>query len=268
MVLLLFLVFPSGPGVLITGFPRTGNLARGRRDLVAPRGGRRRALHGQRHPRARPAKRRSDSDGRPPPHPAHPQGRDRRHRRARGLRDHGSRRDPPPRRQPAPLAARPFAAGDGRGQRDLPKLFPAHSPPTDWNDRQHFFAVAAEAIRCILADHARKRGRLKRKAPGERVLLDDLLAAYDDKKIDVIAVHEALKELEQMDKRMVRIVDLRVFGGYLNREIAELLDISLRTVEREWSIARAWLRDRIEGDVGEAPNGGATPADARRGPVA
>ena len=139
------------------------------------------------------------------------------------------------------------------------KLFPANSPPTNWNDRQHFFAVAAEAIRCILADHARKRGRLKRKPTGERVLLDDLLAAYDDKDIDVVAVHEALQELEKLDKRMVRIVDLRVFGGYLNKEIAELLDISLRTVEREWSIARAWLRDRMSGDI--EGRGGTSPPE-------
>jgi RNA polymerase sigma factor (TIGR02999 family) len=130
------------------------------------------------------------------------------------------------------------------------KLFPAGSASPDWRDRQHFFAVVSQAIRWILADHARGRSRLKRKAEGDQVLLDEILANFTARNIDVVAVHEALQELAGIDRRMVQIVDLKVFGGYLNKEIAELLDISLRTVERDWGIARAWLRDRIGGDRG------------------
>jgi RNA polymerase sigma factor (TIGR02999 family) len=131
------------------------------------------------------------------------------------------------------------------------KVFPGTGASPDWKDRQHFFAVVSQAIRWILADHARGRSRLKRKAEGEQVILDEILANFAARDIDVVATHEALQELAAIDPRMVQIVDLKVFGGYLNKEIAELLDVSLRTVERDWGIARAWLRDHIR-PAGEA----------------
>jgi RNA polymerase sigma factor (TIGR02999 family) len=136
------------------------------------------------------------------------------------------------------------------------KVFPQAGGAQDWTDRQHFFAVVSQAIRWILADHARNRARDKRTPTGEQLILDEILDTYAARRIDVVAVHEALQELSALDPRMVQIVDLKVFGGYLTREIAELLDVSERTVERDWGIARAWLRDRIGGAGGGRGGGG------------
>jgi RNA polymerase sigma factor (TIGR02999 family) len=136
------------------------------------------------------------------------------------------------------------------------KVFPGTGGHQDWTDRQHFFAVVSQAIRWILADHARSRAREKRTPTGEQLILDEILDTYAARRIDVVAVHEALQELSALDPRMVQIVDLKVFGGYLNKEIAELLDVSLRTVERDWGVARAWLRDRIGSRDGGRGGGG------------
>jgi RNA polymerase sigma factor (TIGR02999 family) len=141
------------------------------------------------------------------------------------------------------------------------KLFPSTGASPNWTDRQHFFAVVSQAIRWILADYARGRSRQKRKPTGEQVILEEILSNFAARDIDVVATHEALQELAAIDPRMVQIVDLKVFGGYLNKEIAELLDVSLRTVERDWGIARAWLRDRIkpEGQRVTLPSPGGEP---------
>jgi len=110
-------------------------------------------------------------------------------------------------------------------------------------NRAHFFAVAARAMRQILIDHARKRGAQKRKDPGRRITLSE--AAVDGPGLDLLALDEALTELAALDERKSRILELRFFGGLHNPEIAETLGVALNTVEKDWYAARAWLRGKL-----------------------
>ncbi|HPF41464.1 MAG TPA: sigma-70 family RNA polymerase sigma factor [Phycisphaerae bacterium] len=112
---------------------------------------------------------------------------------------------------------------------------------TDWRDRSHFFAVAARAMRRILINHALARKTLKRGGDRDRTPLSILVNEESLKPIDLIALDEALVKLAERDERQARIVELRFFGGLTNREVAEVLSLSLRTIEGEWSMARAWL---------------------------
>jgi RNA polymerase sigma factor (TIGR02999 family) len=110
-----------------------------------------------------------------------------------------------------------------------------------WQDRSHFLAVAGRVMRRILVDHARGRNAAKRGggiAPGN---LDEPLAITDDRTELVLAVHECLERLSQLDKRQAQVVEMRFFGGLTEDEIAAVLGISSRTVKREWIMARAWL---------------------------
>ena len=119
-------------------------------------------------------------------------------------------------------------------------------------DRKHFLALAARAMRAIIVDHARARYSQKRGGGRQRVPLDDALAQFEDRCTDLLALDEALTELSEMDPRQSRIVELRFFGGLNEQEVAELLSVSLRTVEREWRFARAWLLraiDRVDAHV-------------------
>jgi RNA polymerase sigma factor (TIGR02999 family) len=111
-----------------------------------------------------------------------------------------------------------------------------------WNDRAHFFAVAARVIRHVLIDHARRQGALKR--GGDRVkvpLADDLAAADEPGSIDLVALDTALAELGRLDERLERVVECRFFGGMTVPETAAAMDLSVRTVERDWTRARAYL---------------------------
>jgi RNA polymerase sigma factor (TIGR02999 family) len=111
-----------------------------------------------------------------------------------------------------------------------------------WNDRAHFFAVAARVIRHVLIDHARRQGALKRGGDHVEVpLRDDLVAASDRKPIDLIALDAALRDLGRNDARMERVVECRFFGGMTVPETAAALGTSVRTVERDWTRARAYL---------------------------
>ena len=114
-----------------------------------------------------------------------------------------------------------------------------------WKNRAHFFAIAAVAMRNILTDHARRRGAEKRGGGLERVHLDEAANVMDTAGVDVVALDEALTELATLDARRHRIVELRFFGGLAMDEIAELLGVSLTTVENEWRGARAWLAVRL-----------------------
>jgi len=114
----------------------------------------------------------------------------------------------------------------------------------DWKSATHFRAVASNAMRQILVDHARRRGRLKRK--GGRVMLTNNLAVQADRDLDVIALDEALTKLAEMDERKARVVELRFFGGLTSKESAEVLGISHKTVEADWYFARAWLHERLD----------------------
>jgi RNA polymerase sigma factor (TIGR02999 family) len=114
----------------------------------------------------------------------------------------------------------------------------------DWKGRTHFFALGAQAMRRVLVDHARRKGRLKRGGGLQRADVDvSLISARSA--ADVLAVHEAIQDLEKLDPRQARIVELRFFGGLGVAEVAELLGLSRRTVEAEWTMIRAWLRRRL-----------------------
>ena len=111
---------------------------------------------------------------------------------------------------------------------------------TQWANRAQFYGIASQAIRRILIDHARRRRAAKRDH-GVRVTLDDRLGAPAGRELDLIALDEALTQLEQMDARQARVVELRFFAGYSVEETAAALEISPATVKRDWTFARAWL---------------------------
>lgn len=122
-----------------------------------------------------------------------------------------------------------------------------------FNDRQHFFAIAATAMRRILVNHAKGKKRIKRGGGQRAMALDEAAAVFDDRAIDLVALDEALDRLTQMDPVQSRLVELRFFGGLSAEDAAELLDMSLRTAHREWAAARAWLRGEIlKGDNADA----------------
>lgn len=114
-----------------------------------------------------------------------------------------------------------------------------------WENRAHFFSAAAEAMRRILIEHARKKLANKRQANLERIDLDETLAVQEPKADDLIALDEALSRLESHDKQMSEVLKLRFFVGLTVQETAEILNSSPRTVDRQWSAARAWLYREI-----------------------
>ena len=122
-----------------------------------------------------------------------------------------------------------------------------------WQNRAHFFAVAALAMRRILVDHARGRGRDRRFGGAIRVTLDERLATTRPADCDMLLLDQALGELAALDPRQARIVELRYFGGLSEREIASVLDVSRSTVTREWVIAKGWLFRRMSTGRKDAP---------------
>jgi RNA polymerase sigma factor (TIGR02999 family) len=114
-----------------------------------------------------------------------------------------------------------------------------------WQNRAHFFGAAAEAMRRILIERARRKSRLKR-GSGQALLdiadLDVMSAMPDDK---ILLVDEALEQLQAEDPEKARIVSLKFFAGLTNNQVAELLSVNERTVRRQWEFARAWLFERI-----------------------
>jgi len=123
----------------------------------------------------------------------------------------------------------------------------------DWQDRAHFFAVAAKMMRRILVSHAVSRGRQKRGAQVVVVPLEEAGAVVAERTADIVALDEALSKLAKFDERKSQLVELRFFGGLTETEAAEVLNMSVRTVQREWSLARAWLFRELTGD-GQAAN--------------
>lgn len=122
-----------------------------------------------------------------------------------------------------------------------------------WESRAHFLAAAAKAMRWILVDHARTRTRRRRTATGRREPLRDALLALQDRSIDVLQLDAALRELESVDPEAARVVELRFFGKLRLPGVAKILGISLRSAERRWTFARAWLRAALdEGEKGKA----------------
>ena len=115
------------------------------------------------------------------------------------------------------------------------------SQSLSWQNRLHFFSIAATSMRQIIVDHARARQAYKRGGKDIRIPLEECLIPDGQSIEDIAALDEALSALEKTDARSARIVELRFFGGLSNEEISELLDVSVRTVIRDWEFARAWL---------------------------
>jgi RNA polymerase sigma-70 factor, ECF subfamily len=122
----------------------------------------------------------------------------------------------------------------------------------EWPGKTHFLAVGAQAMRRILIDHARGRQRDKRGGGRLRVQLDESLTLSPERDADLLAVDEALEKLGKVDPRQAAIVEMRFFGGLTVAEVAEVLGISKRTVESEWTMIRAWLRRELA-DKDEGP---------------
>ena len=118
-----------------------------------------------------------------------------------------------------------------------------------WDGRVHFFRIASRAMRDVLVDYARKKRTEKRGGDQDVHPLDDLVDVAEVKADEVVAVHEALHELELMSERQSKIIELRYFVGLTIPETAEVLEISEATVKRDWTIARAWLQRNVERDA-------------------
>jgi RNA polymerase sigma factor (TIGR02999 family) len=116
-----------------------------------------------------------------------------------------------------------------------------------WQDRNHFYAVAARAMRRVLVDFARARRQHKRNG-GRQVSFGEALTIGDDRSADVVALDDALTTLARLDRRQSQIVELRFFGGLTERNIARVLGVSPRTVSSEWRLARSWLLRELNGD--------------------
>jgi len=148
-----------------------------------------------------------------------------------------------------------LAQGAMRGQRPDHTLQPTALVHEAWlrlagsdqdiRGREHFFALAATAMRSVLVDHARRRKADKRLGGARREPLDGLLIACEERTFDLLALDEALNELAKAEPELARLVELRFFAGLEHAEIGSLVGRSLRSVERDWSAARAWLRHRI-----------------------
>jgi RNA polymerase sigma-70 factor, ECF subfamily len=117
-----------------------------------------------------------------------------------------------------------------------------------WQSRAHFFAVAANLMRRVLVDHARRRDAAKRGGSQIRLTLDEGLAVAKDSEVDLLAIDEALDRLAAIDEQQARVVELRFFSGLSVEETAAALGVSAKTVKRDWSVARAWLRREIGGE--------------------
>ncbi|HEX6730122.1 MAG TPA: sigma-70 family RNA polymerase sigma factor [Pyrinomonadaceae bacterium] len=117
----------------------------------------------------------------------------------------------------------------------------------NWQSRTHFFAIAANLMRRVLVEHARRRDAHKRGGSQIRLQLDEALAIANESDIDVLAIDEALDRLAAIDPQQARVVELRFFSGLTVEETATVLGVSPKTVKRDWSVARAWLRREIGG---------------------
>lgn len=119
------------------------------------------------------------------------------------------------------------------------KLIQQHE--VEWQNRAHFFAIAARLMRRILVDHARNHQASKRGGAARKLSLDEALGVPAAQAVDLIALEDALTELARLDPEQSRLVELRFFGGLTIEEVAEVLGVSPATVKREWNMAKAWL---------------------------
>jgi RNA polymerase sigma factor (TIGR02999 family) len=119
------------------------------------------------------------------------------------------------------------------------------SPPQQWESRTHFFAIAAQLMRQILVDYARRHGAAKRGGGVCKLSLEDAMATPRQAHVDVVALDDALQALARIDVRQSRVVELRFFAGLSLKEISRVLEIAPATVQRDWTVARAWLHREI-----------------------
>jgi len=117
---------------------------------------------------------------------------------------------------------------------------------SDWKGRAHFFAVAAQSMRRILVEHARRRDAKKRGGEGTRYLLDTVVMT-EPRAVDLIALDDALAKLTALDEEQARVVELRFFGGLTEEEAAEVLSVSSKTIQRKWLAARTFLYRELSG---------------------
>ena len=117
----------------------------------------------------------------------------------------------------------------------------------NWKGRAYFFAAAAEAMRRILVEHARRKARLKHGGGQERLNIEDLEVADTGPEERILLVDEALENLERINPERARVVVMKFFGGMTNREVAEALEIGERSVDRHWVCAKAWLFQKLQG---------------------
>lgn len=116
----------------------------------------------------------------------------------------------------------------------------------DWQNRAHFFAVTAQVMRHILIDHARRRHYVKHGGDAQHVSLEAATVMSQQRAVELIALDDALAELANFDQRKSRVVELRYFGGLSLEETAEVLEVSLMTVRRDWRVAKAWLYQAVK----------------------
>ncbi|SRR5579864_690498 len=124
---------------------------------------------------------------------------------------------------------------------------------TDWQNRAHFYGVAAQLMRRILVDHARGRLREKRGGGQKMVSLDEPLLADERQAGALLELDEALQRLAKLDPRQSRVVELRFFGGLTVEETAKVMGVSPKTVKRDWAVARAWLYRNVKADNADHP---------------
>lgn len=126
------------------------------------------------------------------------------------------------------------------------RLIEQHS--TNWQNRAHFFGLAAEMMRRILVNHAIKNNADKRFGNQTKLALDDVVSFAVEREINLVLLDEALNDLAKFDEKQAKIVELKFFGGLTNEEIAEVIGVSDSTVKREWRIAKAWLYERMKAE--------------------
>lgn len=127
---------------------------------------------------------------------------------------------------------------------------------TDWRDRAHFFSIASRTMRQVLVDHARRRNALKRGGDWQRTSLTTRHLGVEFAWGDLIALDDALNRLDAIDRRLRKVVELRFFGGLMEAEVAKVLDVSTRTVQRDWRKARAWLYKELYPEASNSPTEG------------
>ena len=120
--------------------------------------------------------------------------------------------------------------------------------PIDWKSRHHFYGIVAWRMQNILIEYARVRLAVKRGRGAEHVDFDETIFMSDEMSEEIVMLDEALKKLAKIEERKARVVKLRYFGGYTLEEIASILDIAPKTVERDWHFARSWLKREIYGE--------------------